>query len=161
MQLRFAMMFSVTSLAGAFSGLLAFGIRNLNGTHGIAGWRWIFILVRGLPRSLLSSNHVTQEGAFTVAFGLATLFFVPASPKTIKFLTEKERQTYCRDLAYDWSGDADTLGTYQEKFSWSEVASVFTDAHHVLMNFLPLFFSGATVRTPGIVSYLIQALIVR
>lgn len=53
MQLRFAMMFSVTSLAGAFSGLLAFGIRNLNGVHGIAGWRWIFILVRQVSRSFL------------------------------------------------------------------------------------------------------------
>jgi hypothetical protein len=49
MQLRFAMMFSVSSLAGAFSGLLAYGIRNLNGKHGIAGWQWIFIVVRSLP----------------------------------------------------------------------------------------------------------------
>ena len=49
MQLRFAMMFSVTSLAGAFSGLLAYGIRNLDGKHGIAGWQWIFIVVRRLP----------------------------------------------------------------------------------------------------------------
>ena len=45
MQVRFAMMFSVTSLAGAFSGLLAFGIENLNGKRGIAGWQWIFIVV--------------------------------------------------------------------------------------------------------------------
>jgi MFS family permease len=45
MQFRFAMMFSVTSLAGAFSGLLAFAIMHLDGKHGIAGWRWIFILV--------------------------------------------------------------------------------------------------------------------
>jgi hypothetical protein len=49
LQLRFAMMFSVTSLAGAFSGLLAYGVENLNGKHGIAGWRWIFIVVRRLP----------------------------------------------------------------------------------------------------------------
>lgn len=45
MQFRFTMLFSVTSLAGAFSGLLAFGIVNLNNKFGIAGWRWIFILV--------------------------------------------------------------------------------------------------------------------
>jgi len=48
MQFRLAMMFSVTSLAGAFSGLLAFAIMHLDGKHGIAGWRWIFILVRML-----------------------------------------------------------------------------------------------------------------
>jgi hypothetical protein len=54
MQVRFAMMFSVTSLAGAFSGLLAFGIQHLNGKHGISGWQWIFIIVRR-SRHLLSS----------------------------------------------------------------------------------------------------------
>jgi len=48
MQFRLAMMFSVTSLAGAFSGLLAFAIMHLDGKYGIAGWRWIFILVRML-----------------------------------------------------------------------------------------------------------------
>jgi hypothetical protein len=49
MHFRFAMMYSLSSLANAFSGLLAYGIRNLNGKHGIAGWQWIFIVVRGLP----------------------------------------------------------------------------------------------------------------
>ncbi|KAI9457829.1 MFS general substrate transporter [Lactarius psammicola] len=129
MQLRFAMMSSVSSLAGAFSGLLAYGIRNLDGKHGISGWRWIFIV----------------EGGFTVAFGLATLFFVPASPESIKVLTEEEREAYCHDLAEDWSGDADTDSTYKEVFSWSEVASAFTDAPHVLVLFFPFFFLGATV----------------
>ncbi|KAI9451632.1 MFS general substrate transporter [Lactarius psammicola] len=129
MQLRYTMIFSVSSLAGAFSGLVAYGIRNLDGKHGISGWQWIFIV----------------EGGFTVAFGLATLFIVPASPRSIKFLTEEERETYCRDLADDWSGDADTDGTYKEVFSWSEVASTFTDAPHVLVLFFPAFFAGTTI----------------
>jgi MFS family permease len=129
MHFRFAMMYSLSSLANAFSGLLAYGIRNLNGKHGIAGWQWIFIV----------------EGTFTVAFGLATLFIVPASPKDIKLLTEEEREMYCRDLANDWSGDADTYGTYQEVFSLSEVASAFVDAPHVLMIFVALFFDGTMI----------------
>jgi hypothetical protein len=49
MHFRFAMMYSLSSLAGAFSGLVAYGIRNLDGKHGVAGWQWIFIVVRGLP----------------------------------------------------------------------------------------------------------------
>ena len=57
MQLRFAMMFSVTSLAGAFSGLLAFGIQHLDGKHGIAGWQWIFIVVRNLFVSSYFTYH--------------------------------------------------------------------------------------------------------
>jgi hypothetical protein len=86
-----------------------------------------------------------QEGVLTAAFGLATMFFVPASPRNIRFLTEEEREAYCRDLADNWSGDADTDGKYDEVFSWSEVASVFTDAPHVFLTAIPLFFVGITV----------------
>ena len=89
--------------------------------------------------------RLIQEGAFTSAFGLATIFFVPVSPRTIGFLTEEEREAYCQDLVDNWSGDADTDGKYNEVFSWSEVASVFTDAPHVLLMFIPAFFAGVMV----------------
>ena len=87
----------------------------------------------------------TQEGAFTSAFGLAALCFVPASPRNFWLLTEEERDAYCRDLVDDWSGDADTDGKYAEVFSWSEVASVFIDAPHVLLMVIPMFLIGITV----------------
>ena len=93
---------------------------------------------------LQNLKRLTQEGAFTSAFGLATIFFVLASPRNIRFLTEEEREAYCQDLADNWSGDADTDGKYDEVFSWSEVASVFTDAPHVLLVAFP-FFVGITV----------------
>ena len=72
-------------------------------------------------------------------------YFVPSSPRDVKILTEEESEAYCRDLAEDWSGDADTDGQYKEEFSWSEVASAFIDAPHVLLLVLPLFFNGLTV----------------
>jgi uncharacterized membrane protein YfcA len=57
MQFRYSMMFSAASLAGAFSGLLAFAIQHLDGKHGIAGWQWIFIIVRRSLLNSLSSTH--------------------------------------------------------------------------------------------------------
>jgi hypothetical protein len=90
-------------------------------------------------------KRLTQEGAFTSAFGLATIFFVPASPRNIRFLTKEEREAYCQDLADNWSGDADIDGKHDEVFSWSEVASVFTDAPHVLLMAIPFIFVGVTV----------------
>lgn len=42
---RVALFFSAASLAGAFGGILAWGIAHMRGVGGYAGWRWIFILV--------------------------------------------------------------------------------------------------------------------
>lgn len=55
-QFRQALFFSAASVAGAFSGLLAFGIAHMDGVGGLEGWRWIFILVRAncIPRKLCS-----------------------------------------------------------------------------------------------------------
>lgn len=59
LQFRFALMFSVTSLAGAFSGLLAAAILNLDGERGLAGWAWIFILVSSSYSSYFSGHQMS------------------------------------------------------------------------------------------------------
>jgi MFS family permease len=41
---RVAFFFSATSLAGAFSGLLAAALLNMHGLGGKRGWAWIFIM---------------------------------------------------------------------------------------------------------------------
>ncbi|THW15795.1 MFS general substrate transporter [Aureobasidium pullulans] len=43
-QTRIAIFFTASALAGAFSGLLAYGIVRMDGVAGYEGWRWIFIL---------------------------------------------------------------------------------------------------------------------
>jgi MFS family permease len=48
-QLRQAMFFSAASVAGAFSGLLAFAIGKMDQVAGLHGWQWIFILEGRLP----------------------------------------------------------------------------------------------------------------
>ena len=42
---RVALFFSAAALAGAFGGILAYGIGFMSGVGGLNGWRWIFILV--------------------------------------------------------------------------------------------------------------------
>ncbi|KAF9886417.1 hypothetical protein FE257_011449 [Aspergillus nanangensis] len=75
-QFRQALFFSAASIAGAFSGLLAYGIAKMDGVGGYAGWRWIFIL----------------EGLLTVLIAFVAPFGIHDSPETATFLTEKERQ---------------------------------------------------------------------
>jgi MFS family permease len=46
-QTRLAIFFSAASMAGAFSGLLAFAIENMDGVAGLGGWRW-YVLTESL-----------------------------------------------------------------------------------------------------------------
>ncbi|KAJ5297337.1 hypothetical protein N7508_007586 [Penicillium antarcticum] len=64
---RVALFFSAASLAGAFGGILAWGLN---------GWRWIFIL----------------EGLLTVVVSILAYFWVYNYPSTAEFLAEEERQ---------------------------------------------------------------------
>lgn len=66
MQTRIALFYTASALAGAFSGLLAFGIAKMDGVGNYEGWRWIFIL----------------EGLATVLAGVATFFCLIDSPAT-------------------------------------------------------------------------------
>lgn len=43
-QKRFSVFYLIGTLASALSGILAFGLMQLAGTHGLGGWSWIFIL---------------------------------------------------------------------------------------------------------------------
>lgn len=48
LQYRIGLFFGAASLAGAFSGLLAYGISFMAGTAGLLGWSWIFVSHAGL-----------------------------------------------------------------------------------------------------------------
>jgi len=143
-------MFSAASFAGAFSGLLAAAIENMNGKRGLSGWAWIFILVRcTLPRSVQDAETCTdlnlQEGIVTTIVGLLTAYFMPATPMDAPFLTLHEKVTYTRALADSWSGDNDADGKAVDVFKWSEVFSCITDSPHTLLLCVLLFFNGTSV----------------
>lgn len=89
--LRMAIFFSAATLAGAFGGLLARVISNLNGKGGKPGWAWIFIL----------------EGIATIVVALFAKLLIHDSPETAKFLTEDERQEVKARLREDRTALAD------------------------------------------------------
>lgn len=112
-QLRQALFFSAASIAGAFSGLLAFGISKMDGVGGLAGWRWIFIL----------------EGIATVLVAASAFFLLHDFPETAKFLTEEERAFVIHRLKYQGQvQSADQAQVAQaEEFQWKYVRQAFTD----------------------------------
>lgn len=114
-QFRTAMFFSAASVAGAFSGLLAFGIGKMDGVGTLEGWRWIFIL----------------EGIATTLIATAAFFLVVDFPDTAKFLTEEEREWVIWRLKYDSnSRKADSSAPIVEENdtqSWAEVKKAFMD----------------------------------
>lgn len=88
-QKRYSFFFSSTCLAGAFGGLIAYGVHQLDGKQGIRGWSWIFII----------------EGAVTAFVALLLFFGVSDFPEDAKFLKENERAFLKAKLALD-TGDS-------------------------------------------------------
>ncbi|KAI8866216.1 MFS general substrate transporter [Ramicandelaber brevisporus] len=73
----FAWLIAGGPISGIVGGLIASGVgEGLHGAHGYSAWRWLF-LIEALPSLVLS---------------FATFFFLPDSPKTAKFLSERERE---------------------------------------------------------------------
>ncbi|KAK8867667.1 major facilitator superfamily domain-containing protein [Apiospora arundinis] len=106
-QYRISLFFSAASLAGAFGGVLAYGIGRMSGIVWEHGWRWIFIL----------------EGILTVLVAIAAYWFIHNYPNTAKFLTEAERRHIHERLA------ADSDATNDEQFSWSAVRDALKDVN--------------------------------
>ncbi|KAK4143197.1 nicotinamide mononucleotide permease [Dichotomopilus funicola] len=66
--LRYAIFWASNSVAGALSGPMAVGLLSLGGRHGLAGWRWLFLV----------------EGILTCFLGVVAYLYLPhnaASPK--------------------------------------------------------------------------------
>jgi hypothetical protein len=83
--LRFAFFFTFAVLGPCLSGLLAYGIRNMNGVHGLEGFRWIFIL----------------EGLITVFVSFLVFILVPDFPEKTNILNASEKEHLLETLRHD------------------------------------------------------------
>jgi len=120
---RIALFFSAASLAGAFGGILAWGIAHMRGVGGYAGWRWIFIIVG--PSSAHSCHPVDvlaqQEGLLTIVIAAAAYFFIVNYPSSARWLSNDERSFIHTRLK------ADSDATENEAFSWANVMKAVQD----------------------------------
>lgn len=106
-QQRFSAFFSVTTLAGAASGSIAWRIKDLDGRYGIAAWQWIFII----------------EGTFTAGLAFVLLFLIPDFPEELRFLNANEVEFLKRKLEII-NG---SLSAHEIQFKIKDVLNVLKD----------------------------------
>jgi MFS family permease len=128
---RIAALYGATALSGAFGGLIAYAIQLMGAKHGLAAWRWLFIV----------------EGCVSLGFGLALWLTLPSSPESAWFLTKSEKMVMGARLARD----AAYRG--EKRFSWSFVKTALSDpliyiaALALFCSSIPLFGFGTFLPT--------------
>lgn len=102
-QLRFALMQSGEVTVLATGGIVNFGLNKLNGSSGIKGWQWMFIV----------------QGAITAFIGILAYFWMVDFPenahKSFMFLNKEESEIAANRIEKD-RGDVEP-----DEFSWSKV----------------------------------------
>ena len=114
---RIGMFYSAAPLSGAFGGLLATGLAEIQ-YHGYNRWPWIFFV----------------EGAITVVFGLIASVFLPHTPGQAKFLTAEERQGAITRLQLDSHGASSKADVESEAFSWRWVRMALLNVNTILLS---------------------------
>jgi MFS family permease len=99
---RLAIFYAAQSIASAFSGLLAFGVFQIN-TGTLENWRYLFII----------------EGGCTLCFSVFAFWYLPRSASEAKFLNEEEKA-----LAYERMR-IDSSSIVNEKFNLRESFKIF------------------------------------
>ncbi|KAI8366978.1 major facilitator superfamily domain-containing protein [Choanephora cucurbitarum] len=117
---RVALFFACSTLAGAFGGVLAYGIMQMDGINGLRGWQWIFII----------------EAIPTLVLSIAAYFFLPNFPENSKFINDREREIIIHRLRKDAGPSTETI------FSWRQFRAAFTD-YRVYVHSL-IYICGST-----------------
>ncbi|KAH7346099.1 MFS transporter-like protein [Pyrenochaeta sp. MPI-SDFR-AT-0127] len=83
---RMAIFYTGNMLASSFAGLIAAGVfAGLDGVHGLAGWRWLFII----------------QGALSIGVACVAFFLLPDHPLQTRWLSPEQRQLAHNRIAAD------------------------------------------------------------
>lgn len=130
MAFRMAIMQSFAVLASAFSGLISFGVFQID-DPAVHGWQWLFII----------------EGSMTLLTGIIGFWWLPDRPQTAWFLTERERKASTVRLLRDSSSEVTTSLELKSAFQswkdwkfpiWCIISATYPVAYATAMNFFPL-----------------------
>lgn len=102
---RMVMVYSWSTIASAFGGLLAFGLTQIHGPNGFEGWRWLFIV----------------EAILTLMVIPVFLWLFPKDILEAWFLTPEEKDMMRLRYVQNPSWGID------EKFTWRETIKAITD----------------------------------
>ncbi|OJJ48158.1 hypothetical protein ASPZODRAFT_62023 [Penicilliopsis zonata CBS 506.65] len=105
--LRTAILYSGSQLGNAFGGLCAIGILQLDGVHGLEGWRWLFIV----------------EGAATVGLALIIALLLPNSLHSLSGFTTLEKEF----LQWNFKKDQGQQDDASEASAWKGFIMAVTD----------------------------------
>jgi len=86
---RVSILYAGNILASSFAGLIAAAtFATLDGAHGLAGWKWLFII----------------EGVVTFCVATIAAFLLPDQPETTSWLTAAEREIAVHRILVDTAG---------------------------------------------------------
>lgn len=108
---RIAWFYWTSALSGAFSGLLAAAIAQMDGAGGYEGWRWIFIL----------------EGIATVLLGVLCFFLLVDSPTLSSRWLEPDEIRFLELQRFIKQGGRFSNESEERKTSWHDVKAVLTN----------------------------------
>ncbi|KAF0321813.1 major facilitator superfamily transporter [Colletotrichum asianum] len=151
---RIAIFLGSATLAGAFGGVIAYGVGHLNGVRGLEGWRWLFI-VEGVPsgRSLklgwLRLDWVLTLVVLLMVMGVAVFLFMPSYPENAKWLSNEEKSFQIQRL-----GENSSKGN--AKLNWPDAKQTLKDlrlwVHYFTYLCLGVAVTSLSLFAPTIVS---------
>ncbi|KAJ5579945.1 Major facilitator superfamily domain general substrate transporter [Penicillium hispanicum] len=127
---RMAIFYGANTTAGAFGGVIAYGVGSLDGNLGWRAWRWLFLI----------------EGCITIFAGLCCTFGLPSFPhqynekRSTSWLTADELEYASLRVKY---ANGPLASTYT--FRWSDVIAAAKDKKTYFM--MMLFWWGGSVPT--------------
>ncbi|KZS93115.1 putative MFS nicotinic acid transporter Tna1 [Sistotremastrum niveocremeum HHB9708] len=135
--MRISIFFAGATLAGAFGGILAFGIRHMAGKGGKGGWAWIFIL----------------EGLLTFVCCIPAYWLVQDFPHESKLLSDQERAKWLHRLTIS-QGVTNAPLPFSMKQVWRGVLDWKTYVYAMLYLSIATPFYSLSLFTPTIIAAL-------